>query len=334
VTTDLERVGLARGPVRVPARLWLLTCDFEAFRPGVIPLWAAAMRRWAQRAREADLRFSFFVSLEDVARVRANSPAGYDELLAAARDLHAAGTRFHPHNHCLYDPDSGVKTNAHTGLPERIDGYPRRASMFYDVVYRGERDWPEWLGTVRADWERFLADAGLPLPERPAFRPGGWDHGVTDDDLRTYVRGVAERGFAYDSSATSGEFGTPSWRVGKPFGENVFSLDGGVVEVAPSWSLDCGAALLSPAGARAASELRGQRALWGGRAEGVFDTVLHFDHLFHEGRGAGRRLWAVEDQADVLARVDRFFRRLRFLRRALRMERSVTYDELEADPAV
>ena len=333
MTSDLERAGLAREPLKVDGRSWLLTCDFEAFRPDAAPLWAAAMRRWARRAGESELRFAFFVSVEDLARLRAANRPGYEDLLAAAADLHATGTRFHPHNHCLYDPETGEKPNAHTGLPERIDGYPRRASMFYDVVYRSGRDWPEWLGTVRATWERFLDEAGLPVPDRPAFRPGGWDHGVTDDDLRTYVRGVAERGFAYDSSATAGEFGTPSWRVGKPFGASVFALEGGVVEVAPSWSLDCGASVLSPAGARAAAELRGQRALWGGRAEGVFDTVLHFDHLFHTGRGAGRRLWAVEDEAEVTARVDRFFRRLRLLRRALRLERSVTYEDLSPAPA-
>ena len=327
--SDLHDAGLVRRELPVSGRNLLLTVDFEAFTPESAPLWAAAMRRWAERARAHDLHFAFFVSVEDLALVRAESPAGWAEMLEAARALHDAGARFHPHNHCIFDRDTGEKPTAHTGFPQQIEGYPRRASMYYDVVYRCEHDWAEWLGEVVAEYDRFLSEAGIPRPERPVFRPGGWDHGITPEDLRAYLDGLAAHGFAIDSSATSGGYGTPSWTVGLPFGASTQELEHGVMEVAPSWSLDCGAGLASLPGAKALSELRRHPRLWL-RGDGVLDAVLHFDHLFHTGRGSARTYWAVNDPEVVNRRVDRAVRQLARLRSALRL-RSVTYEQLRPE---
>lgn len=329
MSTDFEAHGLADGRLAAAARQWLLTVDFEAFPAGGIDTWVEALRAWARCARAAGIRFSFFVSIEDLAALRASDSRSYRVLADALADLVQAGSRLYPHNHCVFDPATGVKANEASGLPQTVEGYPRRASVFYDVVYRSGLDWGDWLSTVFDTYRAALTDAGVDAPARLAFRPGGWDHGVTRDDLVRYVAGLARHRVAFDSSATSGEYGTASWRVGAPFGENIYRLTGGVTEIAPCWSLNCGLGLVSsPQGVAALTRLmRDHRRLVASRAPGAFDTVLHFDHLFHATRGRRHESFAVTDISTVRARVERFFAALRRLRRALALD-PVTFEDV------
>jgi len=66
------------------------------------------------------------------------------------------------------------------------------------------------------------------------------------------------------------------------------------------------------------------------RRRGVLVTVIHFDHLFHEGKGDARRLFALRDDAEVAQRIDRFLSWLSYVRRLSGLT-SVRFDELAFD---
>src|SRR4051794_32862406 len=202
--TDFEEAGLAVESAWVTGAHWLLTVDLEGFTAETIEPWAWVMRRVAEGSRDLRLRFEVFLSLEHVVAVREASRAAYDELLGALASWHAAGAQFYPHNHCLFDPETGDRPGEASGWPQHVDGYDKRASMFYDVVYRQGADFADWLGTLTRVHERVLADAGLPAPARRALRAGGWDNGSTAEDLARYAEALRANAFEVDSSATVG----------------------------------------------------------------------------------------------------------------------------------
>ncbi len=315
--TDFERFGLMQGPVHVAQRLWLLTVDFESFTPSTVGRWLAAMRAWARLAADGGWPFSIFIAVEDVVRLRASGRGVYDELAAAARAMHEAGAVFYPHNHGVFDESTGELAGVR---PEHVAGYGKRASLVYDVVHRHRRPLAEWLGRVLHHYDAFLADAGIPRPPRLAFRAGGWDHGDTPELARQFLHALEDNAFAFDSSASSGRFGTATWRVGAPFGANLFALSPSLVEVAPCWSLDCRAGLRP----RTVRSLLAQPQLWlPRRRPGAFVTVLHFDHIFV-------RTASDDGGDDVAETIASFFRLLGSLRRALNLD-AATFETLRIE---
>jgi len=318
--TDFESYGLSTGPLSPRDGYLVLTVDFEAFTPDAIPLWTAAMEHWSDGAEAAGLVFTYFIAVEDVALLRARDAHAYRALGSGLHALAAAGGEFHPHNHRVFDLQSGAPLTPQGAAGQRASGYPRRASMFYDVVYRHRRGWGEWMQEVTRTYESLLADAAIAAPARLAFRPGGWDHGATREDLERYLDGVAEAGYAIDSSATAGVFGEASWRVGAPAGRNIYELRGGLVEIAPCISMDCGAPLASRRGLSLLKGVATQSTLWRPPfSEMAFVVVLHLDHLFHELRGGRIRYFAVQDERVIRRRVDRAVRQLAAFRRAMRL---------------
>jgi hypothetical protein len=324
LATDFERWGLAKQRIVTEDRTWLLTIDFEGFDPHTIDVWLEAMRQWAWLSAEGNWRFSIFLAIEDVVRLRTAQADSYAAFIRAAKRLHETGAQFYPHNHGVFDLNTGVLAQVR---PERIPGYCKRASFVYDVVHRHRKDLGDWLGRVVHDYDNFLRDAAIPRPHQLAFRAGGWDHGDTAESSRTYIRALERNSFHFDSSASSGTFGTRSWRVGAPFGSNVFALSPSLVEVAACWSLNCDARLPSRGAAGSVRRLLRQPGVWLSRqAPGAFVTVVHFDHLF---RTAAPRL-ATTAQASagtVEERVNRFFRLISVLRKTLRLE-SITFEDL------
>jgi hypothetical protein len=301
--TDFEELGLSRGALSPADRRWLLTIDFEAFTAADLDPWLAAMRAWAREAQARELRFVVFLATENVVQLRAADRDAYARFGAAAAEMAAAGAEWHPHSHYLFDPDTGERPPASLGPRSAPPGYTKRLSLFYDVVHLNGADIGEWLATVREVHEGFLADAGIPLPERPAFRAGGWDYGSTPEELARYVDGLAKAGYAFDSSAVAGE----DWRVEARFGANAFALAPGLAEVAPGAGADCGARLLSRRAARALRDVLRQPSLWlPPTRPGVLVTVLHFDHLF--GPGAGDPGGLVRRHLRLLARARRTLR--------------------------
>ncbi len=284
--TDFEQAGLSHGQVELGDRQLHLTVDFEAFRVDTISAWCHAMEEWTCAAQRARLVFSFFISVEDCVRLRLTSEDAYAQLTRALHRLVSGGSRLYPHNHCVFDPRTGAVPGESSGFPQHVPGYRSRASMFYDVVHRQGHDLTEWLGVVTAEYERLLADVGVAHPSTASFRPGGWDHGSTPEELRIYTLALSRWGYRIDSSATSGTFGESSWRVGAPFGANAYRLNGGLLELAASWSVNCGTSPASRTGIASLAALARQPRLWGDRGStGAMVTVLHFDHLFHDWRG-------------------------------------------------
>jgi hypothetical protein len=206
--------------------------------------------------------------------------------------------------------------------------------LYYDVVYRNKLEFRDWCEILNESYEGFLADAGIPRPEQVAFRAGGWDHGVTREDVADYLDGLAAMEVTFDSSGSSGVFDTPSWRIGAPFSENTFRLDRSLIEVAPCDFADCGAPVASRQFASWMVRLLTRAPIWLPplRRRGVLVTVIHFDHLFHEGRGDKRRLFVIEDDAEVAQRINRFLSWLSHVRRLSGLT-SVGFDDLVFDDA-
>ena len=324
--SDFERHGLAGDKLSITAgRLWLLTIDFEAFRPETIDWWARAMRSWAASARRTGLRFSFFVSIEDVVRLRlASDPGIFETFASACRELETAGSRFYPHNHCLFDPETGHRPGEASGFPTRVDGYPRFPSLVYDVRYRNATSVASWLPTVVDEHLEFLEAAGLTHNDVMAFRAGGWDYGVSIEDMRDFIDGVERSGCAYDSSALCGAVDRPPATSRLPYGRNAFQLRPQLVEVAPTDHVNCG---LLPSIGRWSAKLVRRQALGSTARPGVLVTVIHFDHLFHSGHGRGTRYFTTTDGRSVDRRIERFFRALVAVRRVLALK-SCTFDGL------
>jgi hypothetical protein len=197
----------------------------------------------------------------------------------------------------------------------------------YDVVQRHQRDPAEWVHQLLVAFDEIVVESGLVRPAQLTFRAGGWDHGDDREGMREYLNALESNRIAFDSSASSGTFGSADWRVGAPFGANVFEISPSLVEVAPCWAVNCGEGIVSRSTATALLRILGQRRLSLSRtATGAFVTVLHFDHLFGPARG-GRR----PSPDAVCGRVSQLFKALSALRTALNLE-SVTFDELVIEP--
>src|SRR4051794_22306218 len=76
-STDLEEAGLVERYLEWPRRDWLLTIDLEAFTPGTAAVWTHAMDAWAEQSDARGHRFSVFVSVEDLVRLRLEDDAAY-----------------------------------------------------------------------------------------------------------------------------------------------------------------------------------------------------------------------------------------------------------------
>ena len=312
--TDFEEYGYSQGQIPVGERHWLLTVDFEAFNSENIDIWLRAMRLWADQASRFGFRCCFFMSMEDVVNLRQQSPSAYQDFLDCVNLLYEAGTRFYPHNHSVFDPETGVfPANPDKQPPE---GYTKRLSMFYRSHYLHGLDFADWMATVKASYERFLGEARLPIPEMIAFRAGGWDYGSSSDDLRMYTEALAHAGYRIDSSACSGTFGTESWRMGAEYQSNVFLLQPDLIEIAPNVALDCGR---EDQGASPFDELHGP---------GVFVHVLHFDHLFHRQSPGSCAYFDVTDPDEIDGRIERFFHAIGDWRSPL-LESS-TFEDIES----
>jgi hypothetical protein len=316
--TDFELYGIATDEVVIRRRSWVFTIDFEAFAPAEIDMWIDAMNRWAEVSARRFWRSSVFLALEDVVRLRALQPHDYHRFLRAARRMAEAGAKFYPHNHGIFDERTG---RLRPGRPAQVDGYRKRPSMFFDVVYRHHLDIGEWIAHLWAHYARFLDEAELPLPSRPAFRAGGWDHGTTEGDARAFISGLTTAGFAWDSSACAGTYGTRTWRAQTPFGQNVFGLTPTLTEAAPCWSVDALGRLSDPRTAHAVLKALQHPKLWLQRP-GVFVTVFHFNNLF---RAYGRA------RASSIAQpIEGLFSKLEAFRSLLRLP-SITFEDIDAE---
>jgi hypothetical protein len=288
----------------------LFTVDFEAFSTEQMPLWSVAMEEWARAASERGIPFAFFVSLEHVAALRVVDAAAYRELTSGLRALSRAGCELHVHNHCLFDPVTGVRSVDRVPFSNPVPGYPHRASMWYDVVRRNGHKWFDWAKELRSEYERLIIDVGVPPPRELAFRAGGWDTGTTAADWAEFVEGLDGTGFSVDSSQLGRLSGT---RPGE-FTRSAYGLTQKLVELAPCVWMNCGAQpplrrFPAPPGAA----LRQWRVAALRQRPGLLVVVVHFDHLFspsqeprpskRDGNGTAERVVRFVAYCDKLLRV-------------------------------
>ena len=276
---DFHAFGLSGQPLCPEGRVALITVDFEAFDAFSAPMWSHAMRCWADACGPAAIPTCFFVALEDVAKLRAAAPRRYRDFTDAIRALAAAGCAFYPHNHGVFDPETGDVPARSIGRPQHVRGSRKRASFFFDVVRLNERDLADWMRVLSAEHHRLMTDCGLSGPVKRVFRPGGWDNSSTPDEIRRYIRALREAAYEYDSSAAAGDFGTAGWRVGAPFGRNTFRLGPGLIEVAPTAVVNSAAPPWSRGSLASWGRTLGQPKLVLRSRPGVSVMVLHFDHL-------------------------------------------------------
>ncbi|MGB0721610.1 MAG: hypothetical protein ACPGU7_04360 [Gammaproteobacteria bacterium] len=322
-TTDFHQDGLAGDPVVFGGRHVLFTFDVEGFRIEQIQGWLLVFRALAAQLHGVPLPFSFFLATEFMVQLRHRDAAVYAEFCAALHDLWAVGGRVHMHNHFVFDLATGLRLPPAVELPER---YAKRRSLFHSVVYGQGIGMDEWLPTAYHCHEEIMADIGHPAHELRVFRVGGWDYGVSREDRVAYLKALAGCGVRIDTSAGYGEFGTPGFRIGSPFGCNTYRLAEDLVEVAPCWAWEAHSPPWHPRHGRAWKTLLGQSRLWTG-APGVFNVVMHLDHLLHDFDGRTLMPYAVTRPEDVERRVRSLLTFMRRLGVVLRLN-PVHFDDL------
>lgn len=323
--TDFELCGHVQNVPKVTGRWLLLTVDFEAFRPELLPLWLMAMDEWAVQSQHRNLKFCFFLAVENAIQLRSQAPALYSQFEISLRQLDQAGSRFYPHNHYAFDVASGekIRPRAEGALPR--PNYTKRLSLYYDVVIRNQMRLTDWLPGLREMFDGLIRNAGCSYPGTLTFRAGGWDYGSECGDLTHYLDALKQSGFVMDSSACRGVFDTPTWRVGAHFGENTYKFSNGVIEVAPCLSLDSSLRLFSRQFVNTTVEFGKQTQLWLAQP-GILNLVLHFDHLFHEYINREYRYFSVSSFERIAARINALFRFLDGLRHQLRLTNAVFCD--------
>ena len=95
------------GTCRQPVASYCSRSTLKRSMRAALELWCQAMAAWGREAAAAGLRFSHFVSMEHVARLRTRDPGAYEELACSLRSLLSAKCRIYPHNHCVFDPVTG-----------------------------------------------------------------------------------------------------------------------------------------------------------------------------------------------------------------------------------
>lgn len=319
-------MGLASEPVRLTERMAIVSLDYEAFPLGRMDLWFAAMDGFTTVLERSRLPVSVFLSIEDMVRLRSKEPESYRTLIAYFRRWWRAGSRFYPHNHYAFDPVTGdFKAQATVSKDSGAD-YGKRRSFFHHAVKHCGLNLGVWLTEVFRIYDEIMVEiAGRPVETR-VFRAGGWDYGSGREDLHTYLCALREAGVAIDSSACRGQFDTASWRVGLAFGRNLFHLQGGILEAAPTWSLDMdGHPFRFRRLLRLAAAVRQRGIPVGGN--GLLNMVLHFDHLLHDWNGEDVRYFGAADKRAIAAGAGRWARTLTLVLKALRT-RPITFDEL------
>lgn len=307
--------GLAGPIVPYDGRTLHVTVDFEAFPPGMTDRWCFALDHWARRSSAHGIPCTFFVSVEDAARLRVEDPVGYGRFLGSLQRVHEAGSAFQPHNHRIFDIETGRQPSPPL-TSRRVAGYAKQASFFYDVHHRNQIDLEEWLPLLLFAYRTLCRDADIDSPERLIFRPGGWDAGSTAGEQKRYLEALAGAGFVFHSGDSHGTYGSRDFGIETRFGENIYELHAGLAELAPCWALNCGA-ICAPPILGALKRLLSQPVWRSRRRRGAFVVVLHFDHLFHRGWRRSLKEFSVRAPEEIRARIDRTFVLLGWLSRVL-----------------
>jgi hypothetical protein len=118
---------------------------------------------------------------------------------------------------------------------ENPEHYRQRRSFFYQSFYReGYRELVTSLSYGKRLLEKALYDG---QKEVLAFRPGGWDHGASDQDTLLYFNALSDSGLVANSGLSTGEFRGQNWRIGNDPGRNLATIlvsEKRLIEVSPT----------------------------------------------------------------------------------------------------
>lgn len=121
------------------------------------------------------------------------------------------------------------------GSGETPEQYRQRRSFFFQSFYReGYRGLVASLIYGKRLLEKSLYDGKKQVL---AFRPGGWDHGSSNQDTLLYFHALSDSGLIANSGLTTGDFGGKNWRVGNDPGHNLATVlvgDTRLFEVSPT----------------------------------------------------------------------------------------------------
>lgn len=116
-----------------------------------------------------------------------------------------------------------------------LEPYRQRKSFFFQSFYRhGYRELVASFTYGKRLLEKTLYAGNKHVL---AFRPGGWDHGSTQQDTFLYFHALSDSGLIANSGLVTGEFGGENFRVGNDPGRNLASVLTGkqkVFEVSPT----------------------------------------------------------------------------------------------------
>lgn len=127
------------------------------------------------------------------------------------------------------------KLRIKTSGADESQPYRQRRSFFFQSYYHeGYRELVASLSYGKKLLERHLLDDKKQIL---AFRPGGWDHGDTEQDTLLYFHALSDSGLIANSGLATGKFGTADWRVGGDPGHNFASVtlgDHRITEISPT----------------------------------------------------------------------------------------------------
>lgn len=147
-------------------------------------------------------------------------------------ELHMHG----PMNPALLDyARSEGKIHLKQSGAEESQPYRQRKSYFFQSFYgQGYRQLVASLTYGKRLLERSVYDGKKQVL---AFRPGGWDHGDSEQDTLRYFHALRDSGLMSNSGLSTGHFGGPDWRVGNGPGLNIAKVALGektLFEVSPT----------------------------------------------------------------------------------------------------
>jgi hypothetical protein len=118
---------------------------------------------------------------------------------------------------------------------EAQERYRQRRSFFFQSFYReGYRALVASLTYGKRLLETSVYDGKRQVL---AFRPGGWDHGSSNQDTLMYFQALSDSGLMANSGLSQGDFGSNNWRVGNDPGHNLAAVSVGeknLFEVSPT----------------------------------------------------------------------------------------------------
>jgi hypothetical protein len=226
---------------------YLLTEDFEA------PLASVAdvdrMREHLRFARDLSakykIRWTHFVDVNMLAP--AVVPAddllnqSCQELVADLKNAVIEGDDCQLHLHGAMNPKLFEVLKGQEKLRLSAQGlgslepYRQRKSFFFNAFYReAYRNLVSSLSYGKRFLEKSIYQGN---GEILAFRPGGWDHGNSEQDTLLYYNALSDSGLSASSGLSTGNFGTSIWRVGNDPGHNIARIklkNQSVYEVSPT----------------------------------------------------------------------------------------------------